>query len=1489
MKNVTKMFLMLLVIAMAFGMAPQARSQTLLLTESFDAGTGTTPPPNWAIAQVTGTTPGLSFVASGTTGYPSVTVSPYNGTMEVFYNSYSVGSGNSTRLYRTAASSTVGFAGASVDFAMYHDLGYNTYTNEGITPQFSTDGGTTWTSAGSLIPRYDGSSGWKIHTIGLPAMQVNRQISGLDSCLPASTEITASWISHTFTVSTPVHYQELSQTPLAGHPVVGASVVVNALPAVTTNGVGFYTVPNVPAGNATINATMTGYQPYSGTATIVAGTTTTYNFTMNPIPVYLQGTITNAGTGAPINGAKISVATTFGYSIPNGTYNFQAFPTGSQTVTVSKPGFITSTATVNILIPGPTTYSVALQVNANPPGPVTAALNTGATAVDINWSPPSGLYEIIYDDGGRENWTVWASAGNMNALKFTPITGGALVMAGRVNIGDAANYAAGTDPTLLAPFQMAVYDATGTGGTPGAQIGSPIDVIPASFGWNTFTFPTPISVTGTFYLVMIQGGTPPNAAGLGVDETTNNLRSYSRFVTGSGPWLPASGNYMIRAVVTGQGGPLDIDAMAPKSAITTNPIEGLLYDHTPVSVTGFEGNGDYVPTVIPYTVWRLLEGQESNEPLWGAPIASNITGTSAVDNGWPSLPDGPYRWAVKAGYPVNRLSIPVFSNVIGKNWTVGVTVNVSLTCAASAVTGAIVKLQNDNFSQYLYTATVTATGTVTFPAVWKGTYDLTVTKIGYDPYVLTGQLIMDSKTFDVILLQQKLAPSNMFVNNKSLVAIWNAPVGLAYPLLEDWTSGSFATNNWTAEAVWAVNTGFGNPAPTAEFYYYPTLTNYSRSLTSKTMSGTGSPDFKLMYDYYLSDYLGDGNEQLDVELQIGAGPWTMLKHYVNTGSIPWTTETIDLASIGAQTFKIRFRAHGVNSYNINYWDFDNIKIRSIAPDPKPCILAYNVYLNGVLDGVTPDTTYQIPPSHVTYNTVYQACVKAVYGSGYSAQSCYTFTSKFLYPPTNLQVEAVECAAYLTWEKPSTSKKVHIPAFTGTVEHTASSIGRAPVTNTQPDPGNQAINNGNGTRGSLAFGIDMGTYYTIDFDVDNISGMTNIAPLPSTSDFWHDVEFPANQTDFAYAIKDASDHLYKVIRATGAFTDLGSMGNGTTDQLLDLGVDGTTGAIFGISTNAASLTNDKLWAINPATPSATLIGVTGSTGVIGLAGDKLGGLYGQSIMTDDFWSFNETTGVGTSIGPLGFNANYGQGCFYDQATDAITMNAFNSGTFLCEIRVVDVTTGASTVLSSTGDQIGGATLPVTTGGGPLKGLLGYIIYRDGARIDTVMSPDTLFYYDFTVNPGTHSYAVSAWYDLTDYLTPPPPPMTVFDESMLEGPVDIDIECGRELPFFEPWTQGSFTFNDWTLSSPSNTNWSVSAAIGNPAPSADFSWEPIQYDYSLSLETPVLNGGPFTCATIWCDFDYKLIDRNSTGAEKLFVDVFYKGAWKKVAEFFKYGKH
>ena len=121
---------------------------------------------------------------------------------------------------------------------------------------------------------------------------------------------------------------------------------------------------------------------------------------------------------------------------------------------------------------------------------------------------------------------------------------------------------------------------------PGSLIGGPFDIIPAHLGWVEFTFPLPVSVVaGNFYLVMVQGGTPPDAAGLAVDETLPALRSVQRFMTGGGPWVPAGGNFLMRAILHGPGGPVGLDRN--------------------------------VDALLGYQVWRLRQGEEQNPAVVG--------------------------------------------------------------------------------------------------------------------------------------------------------------------------------------------------------------------------------------------------------------------------------------------------------------------------------------------------------------------------------------------------------------------------------------------------------------------------------------------------------------------------------------------------------------------------------------------------------------------------------------------------------------------------------------------------------------------------------------------------------------------------------------------------------------------------------------------------------------------------------------------------------
>ncbi len=104
----------------------------------------------------------------------------------------------------------------------------------------------------------------------------------------------------------------------------------------------------------------------------------------------------------------------------------------------------------------------------------------------------------------------------------------------------------------------------------------------------------------------------------------------------------------------------------------------------------------------------------------------------------------------------------------------------------------------------------------------------------------------------------------------------------------------------------------------------------------------------------------------------------------------------------------------------------------------------------------------------------------------------------------------------------------------------------------------------------------------------------------------------------------------------------------------------------------------------------------------------------------------------------------------------------------------------------------------------------------------------------------------------------------------------------LPFLEPWDQGTFTNQAWSFS-PGQGNWTINNTSGNPHPAAYFSSNPVVYNYSYSLISPMLDASAFTCADVWVSFDLKLDDHIATGKEKFDVDVYYTGIWINKAKF------
>jgi hypothetical protein len=172
---------------------------------------------------------------------------------------------------------------------------------------------------------------------------------------------------------------------------------------------------------------------------------------------------------------------------------------------------------------------------------------------------------------------------------------------------------------------------------------------------------------------------------------------------------------------------------------------------------------------------------------------------------------------------------------------------------------------------------------------------------------------------------------------------------------------------------------------------------------------------------------------------------------------------------------------------------------------------------------------------------------------------------------------------------------------------------------------------------------------------------------------------------------------------------------------------------------------------------------------------------------------------------------------------------------------------------------------------IMGLIGYNLYRNDAVAAYVEHPTTE-YFDMNLDPGTYLYDVTAVYDLTPYGYP-----GQTAESMKEGTVEIDISYGYDLPFTEDWNTGLFTTNQWSIN---GLNWRIAGQIGNPAPAAEFFYNPAQTEYSQSLTSSWINAVQYIDGNIWLDFDLKLQDLNATGDETLKVEVYNGSAWSTV---------
>ena len=383
---------------------------------------------------------------------------------------------------------------------------------------------------------------------------------------------------------------------VSGLPISGALVEINLsgimVGSAITDNSGNYSISGIAPGSYVLEAYAANYQTGTAGVIMLAGQTKTANFSLEPNPGTISGTVTGAVSGLPIPGASIHVI--YEDSIidstltdSSGNYTVTGLIPGSYSVTASKVNYDTGVTGAIVSAGQTTTVDFALEPN---PGTISGTVTGAVSGLPISGAliqvslDDTVIFSILTDSSGDylisgvspDSYVVRASASNYQSEST-----GAIVLAGQTTTVD---FALDPDPGTI------------SGTVTGAVSGLPI--------------------SGALIEVHLAGITVGSAI-------TDNSGGYS--ITGMAP-----GSYIVHAYATNyQASSVGVIMLAGQTrtanfslepnpgaitgtvtgAVSELPISGasiqVIYEDTVIDSTLTDSFGDYTVTGLPpgsYTV-----------------------------------------------------------------------------------------------------------------------------------------------------------------------------------------------------------------------------------------------------------------------------------------------------------------------------------------------------------------------------------------------------------------------------------------------------------------------------------------------------------------------------------------------------------------------------------------------------------------------------------------------------------------------------------------------------------------------------------------------------------------------------------------------------------------------------------------------------------------------------------------------------------------------
>ncbi|MGI6198216.1 MAG: choice-of-anchor J domain-containing protein [Candidatus Cloacimonadaceae bacterium] len=544
-------------------------------------------------------------------------------------------------------------------------------------------------------------------------------------------------------------------TGAGNQPLAGVNVTLTEREYhATTNDAGEYQLVNVVEGNYTLTFTKHSYQTHTQNVTVAVDDELVINVTMQLLPqVTVSGTILASDTGAGLAGAAITLTgyedytanttATGAFTIPN------VFANNVYDYNITAAGYVSQNGQLTLAASDHDMGTITLQEVAYAPVGVNAVANDADTEVTITWLAPDpsateiteGFESTTFPPSG---WTQEiTNTGSPNALGMYPTWCriGSVTISGDLVAPIEGSYQSALywseshqDEWLITPGFNCPPSAYMTFNTL-AFLGSEHDdhyyvkvstdngnnwtvlwdATAQTGGWTDYNTPITIDLSayaGNQIKLAFHAEDPPINTGLWYIWFIDNIyigNVISKVAFESDDFVRVSASDNLTRATTGAMTSMEISRDRAYGAKHNEPRLPRPEAVSRVNRTHRALTG--------YKVYRLTPGNEQNEAAWTLLNQEPTADLSIVDPAWETLANGDYRWAVKAVYTNDVLSVPSLSNTLNKFVQRGNIIGTVKDKNNNYIRGAVVTAGE-------YSATTNSSGAYSL-SVPVGTYDVT--------------------------------------------------------------------------------------------------------------------------------------------------------------------------------------------------------------------------------------------------------------------------------------------------------------------------------------------------------------------------------------------------------------------------------------------------------------------------------------------------------------------------------------------------------------------------------------------------------------------------------------------------------------------------------------------------------------------------------------------------------------------------------------------